>query len=172
MRRLRNFGMNGPDVAEAGTNAKMSELSAALGLTNFESREGFIAANRDNFTAYEAALADIPGLELLAPAQQDRHNWQYVVVEVDARETGVSRDEIQAALFAENVAAKRYFYPGCHRLPPYRNRAPMHECLPHTERLCDRLLQLPTGSAVSPQDIAKLGSYLRRLVTPRLRRAA
>jgi dTDP-4-amino-4,6-dideoxygalactose transaminase len=165
MRRLRNFGLQGQHVAEVGTNAKMSELSAAMGLTNFESREDFIATNRGNFFAYQAALADVPGVRLMPPAEQGHHNWQYIVVDIDSNEAGVSRDDVQAQLLAENVLAKRYFWPGCHRLPPYTQAGVQGASLPNTESLCDRLLQLPTGSAVSHQDIAKLGNFLRHLVT-------
>lgn len=172
MRRLRNFGLQGQHVAEVGTNAKMSELSAAMGLTNFESREDFIATNRDNFSAYRAALADVPGIHLMPPIEQQQHNWQYVVADIDPSETGLTRDEIQAQLLAENVLAKRYFWPGCHRLPPYSQAGMPGPSLPVTESLCDGLLQLPTGSAVSHQDIAKLGNFLRHLVTRRHKQAA
>jgi dTDP-4-amino-4,6-dideoxygalactose transaminase len=172
MRRLRTFGLQGQHVAEVGTNAKMSELSAAMGLTNFESREDFIANNRDNFSAYRAALADVPGIHLLPPTEQQQHNWQYVVADIEPKEAGISRNEIQAQLLAENVLAKRYFWPGCHRLPPYAHAGVPGASLPVTESLCDRLLQLPTGSAVSHQDIAKLGDYLRHLLTRRHRKVA
>jgi dTDP-4-amino-4,6-dideoxygalactose transaminase len=173
MRRLRNFGLKAQQFAEVGTNAKMCELSAAMGLTNFESREDFIATNRANFEAYEAALANVPGVRLMLPAEQVRHNWQYVVVEINPTEASVTRDEVQAQLLDENVLAKRYFWPGCHRLPAYTQNGANVASLPHTERLCDRLLQLPTGSAVSPQDIMKLGNFLRQLITSRrIKRAA
>lgn len=171
MRRLRNFGLQGQHVAEVGTNAKMSELSAAVGLTNFESREDFIATNRDNFSAYREALVDVPGIHLMPPVEQ-QHNWQYVVADIEPSETGISRDDIQAQLLAENVLAKRYFWPGCHRLPPYTRAGFAGASLPVTESLCERLLQLPTGNAVSHQDIEKLGSYLRHLVTRRNKQAA
>jgi dTDP-4-amino-4,6-dideoxygalactose transaminase len=172
MRRLRNFGLQGQHVAEVGTNAKMSELSAAMGLTNFESREDFITTNRDNFFAYREALTDVPGIRLIPPSEQGQHNWQYVVADIEPSEAGISRDEIQAELLAENVLAKRYFWPGCHRLPPYTRTGFAGGSLPVTESLCDRLLQLPTGSAVSHQDIAKLGNFLRHLVTRRHKQAA
>ena len=37
VRRLRNFGLEDGDIVDVGTNAKMSELSAAMGLTSLES---------------------------------------------------------------------------------------------------------------------------------------
>jgi dTDP-4-amino-4,6-dideoxygalactose transaminase len=171
MRRLRAFGLEEGEVAGLGTNAKMPELSAALGLTNLESRDQFIAINRRNNNAYVAALRNACGLALLPLDDNDRHNHQYIVVEVDRRRAGLTRNEIVSALHAANVLAKRYFAPGCHRMPPYRD-TPLRSPLPHTERLCDCLLQLPTGSAVSTADIARIGEFLCGLTASTRRRAA
>jgi dTDP-4-amino-4,6-dideoxygalactose transaminase len=172
LRRLRNFGLEEGQGVGIGINGKMSEFAAAMGVTALESREEFIARNEENLSAYGRALGCTPGLKVCFQRTHEPRNWQYVVVEVEADGTGKTRDEIVAALHAENVLAKKYFFPGCHRMEPYRSM----ECgrdasLPHTERLCDRLLQLPTGTSVSPTDIARIGEFLGRL-TSRARRAA
>jgi dTDP-4-amino-4,6-dideoxygalactose transaminase len=164
MRRLRNFGIQEDQVVDLGINGKMSELAAVMGLTALESREEFIARNHSNVAAYDRALTGIQGVKLFSVSSHERQNYQYVVVEVSEGATGMSRDRLVAALHAENVLAKRYFYPGCHRLEPYRS-AFEAQCssLPHTERLCERLMQLPTGMAVSEADIARIGDFLRGL---------
>jgi dTDP-4-amino-4,6-dideoxygalactose transaminase len=112
----------------------------------------------------------VPGLSLFDTPSIERRNYQYVVVDVEQREAGKSRDQLLAALHKENVYAKRYFSPGCHRLEPYRSLTPGIE-LSQTDRLCERLIQLPTGAAVSDSDIAQIGDLLRSLTT-RARRAA
>jgi dTDP-4-amino-4,6-dideoxygalactose transaminase len=172
LRRLRNFGIDGTDVAEVGSNGKMSEMSAAMGLTSLESVNAFMMRNRENLAAYNRALTDVPGVRLLTASTLDRRNDQYVVVEVEPREAGLTRDQIMSALHAENVLAKRYFSPGCHRMAPYHAAyAARPTPLPHTERLCQRLLQLPTGTAVTVEAIERIGSFLRTL-TAKVRRAA
>lgn len=171
IRRMRNFGLHDGEVTRLGTNGKMTEFCAAMGLTSLESCDEFIDRNRENHAAYRAAMADVPGVRILFP-QQTRGNAQYVVAEVDSCEAGLSRDELFHALHAENVLAKRYFTPGCHRMPPYAtNNVSARRRLPNTEFLCERLLQLPTGCAVSRVDIARIGYFLQGL-TARLRRAA
>lgn len=168
-RRQRNFGLEQGNVIEVGTNAKMSELSGAMGLTSLESCDQYIDRNRENYLAYQAALAGAPGLRLVAP-QSTVHNYQYVVVEIEPAAAGMSRDQLVEHLHAENVLAKRYFWPGCHRMEPYRSQtvaAPLRQ----TERLCERLVQLPTGSAIDAGDIRQIGAFLQRLTAKR-RRAA
>lgn len=172
LRRLRNFGIENGNVVGVGINGKMDEFSAATGITALESCDGFIARNHMNLGAYEGALADIPGLRVHAETTRERRNRQYIVVEVDAVEAGLSRDAIIAALQAENVLAKRYFWPGCHRMEPYRLMSTAGQVsLPNTERLCERLMQLPTGTSVSQAEIARIGDFLGRL-TCRARSAA
>ena len=119
LRANRDFGFLEDDsVAELGTNGKMSELSAAVGLTSLESLEEFTAANRRNQDRYERELQDVPGLALRSYDEAERHNYQFVVLEAPAD----ARDDLLTILHAENVLARRYFHPGCHRLPnAYRN---------------------------------------------------
>jgi dTDP-4-amino-4,6-dideoxygalactose transaminase len=172
LRRMRNFGIDGVDVAEIGTNGKMNETSAAMGLTSLESIDAFTARNHENFAAYERSLANVAGVRLLTARTLDCRNNQYVVVDVEAGEAGMNRDQIMAALHAENVLAKRYFSPGCHRMAPYRaGYAARPTPLPQTERLCQRLLQLPTGAAVTVGAIERIGAFLQTL-TSKVRRAA
>lgn len=166
LRRSRNFGMENGSVTGLGINGKMSEFAAAMGITSLESQDDFIEHNRANRAAYRSALAGIPGLALCSTERRGRQNFQYIVVDVDAEVTGLTRDDIVAALHAENVLAKRYFHPGCHRVEPYRSMYGEEQMpLLHTERLCARLLQLPTGTAVSRKQISQIGELLKRITS-------
>ena len=124
LRSLRNFGFAGVDrVDSLGINAKMSELSAAMGLTSLEALSGFIERNRENYEHYRDELGGQPGIDLMEPPPGEEWNHHYVVVAVDEEAAGVGRDELLAVLQAEGVLARRYFHPGCHRAEPYRSRA-------------------------------------------------
>ncbi|MFZ0638344.1 MAG: aminotransferase class I/II-fold pyridoxal phosphate-dependent enzyme [Candidatus Acidiferrales bacterium] len=158
MRLMRNFGFQGNDnVIYIGTNGKMTEASAAMGLTSLESLGEFMETNRRNHRAYRREIAAIPGVSLMAYDENERSNFQYIVLEVDEAAAGLSRDELLAVLSAENVLARRYFFPGCHRMEPYRSYFP-HAALvlPETEKLCRRVLVLPNGASVNDEIIAKL----------------
>ncbi len=85
------------------------------------------------------------------------------MLEIDAEQTVVSRDQLIQILYRENVLARRYFYPGCHRTAPYNVTHP-GVSLPETERICDRVLSLPTGTAVSPADITTICEIIRLVV--------
>lgn len=156
IRLMKNFGFAGyDDVVYVGTNGKMSEISAAMGLTSLESMGEFLDANRRNHRAYREGLARVPGLHLLESG--DGGNAQYVIVQVEPASLGMSRDDLQHVLWAENVLVRRYFYPGCHRMEPYRSLVPPeHWQLPVTERVAARVLSLPTGATVTVDDVRRV----------------
>jgi dTDP-4-amino-4,6-dideoxygalactose transaminase len=175
IRLMKNFGFAGYDnVTYIGTNGKMTEASAAFGLTSLESLEEIRAVNRRNHRLYSELLRGVPGIAVVAYDESELNNYQYVVLEVDEVEAGLSRDQLQAVFHAENVLSRRYFYPGCHRMEPYRSHFPhAHLLLPQTERLVQRVLQLPTGTNIAEEDVRTIGGIVRQAVTaaPDVRRA-
>ena len=166
VRLMQNFGFTGLDTVVAlGINGKMNEMSAAMGLTGLDQVDGWIRINRSHRELYREALAPVPGISLLDETTTDARNHQYVIVEVDAAETGIHRDAIVKILRAENVLARRYFYPGCHRMEPYRSSPPSGGwSLPSTQRVADRIMVLPTGPQMVPADIQTIGRILAEAV--------
>ena len=166
MRLMRNFGFQGYDkVVYIGTNGKMTEVSAAMGLTSFESIDEFIETNRRNYDHYRRGLDEMSGICLMSYGD-DKTNYQYVVVEVDEQKASLSRDDLVRVLFAENILARRYFFPGCHRMEPYHSYFPHAGLLlPETEKLCGSVLVLPSGTSVDPGSIAKICEIIRVAVS-------
>lgn len=163
VRLMRNFGFVDVDQGKSiGTNGKMNEISAAVGLTSLESVAEFVHTNHRNYLLYQRELADIPGISLIHYDETACNNYQYIVLDVDEAITAVSRDQIVQILAAENVVTRRYFYPGCHRLEPYLTEDPNAGIgLPETERLGRRLMCLPTGTAVTPTAISQICAIIR-----------
>ncbi len=165
MRLMRNFGFAGLDnVIYPGTNGKMIEIAAAMGLVNLQALDKVVDANLRNYRVYQRGLADLPGITLLSFDENERNNYQYVVIEVGP-DCPFSRDQIIQALHAENVLARKYFWPGCHKMQPYRDLYPHAGLLlPNTERVADRVVVLPTGTTVSETDVATICAILRALI--------
>lgn len=163
IRLMKNFGFSGYDnVVYIGTNGKMPEVSAAMGLTSLESIDEFIAINHRNYLAYQQGIATIPGLRLLPYTDGERTNYQYIVLCLDEAVAGIRRDGLIEVLHRENVMARRYFYPGCHRMEPYRSLQPQARLLlPETEKLVGQTIVLPTGTGVGQEEIPEIVDILR-----------
>lgn len=150
IRLMKNFGFSGYDeVSRIGTNGKMTEVSAVMGLTSFESIDHFIEVNRQNYCTYREMLEGIPGVTLVRYDDAERCNYHYVVLDVDPDLAQLTRDELVEVLHADNVLARRYFWPGCHRMEPYHSYFPhVGLLLPQTDRILPRILLLPTGTSI------------------------
>lgn len=166
IRMMINFGFTGYDCVESiGTNGKMNEVSAAMGLTNLESMEEFIAVNRSHYQHYRDKFNSVPGIFIMPYDESERCNFQYLVVEVDEQQAGVSRDALVEHLHEQGIIARRYFYPGCHRMEPYRSVDPAAGLrLPVTERLSERLLCLPTGTGITEVDVERVCESIQELI--------
>jgi dTDP-4-amino-4,6-dideoxygalactose transaminase len=162
-RLMRNFGFRGYDnVIYIGTNGKMTEPCAAMGLTSLESVGDFVRRNRNNHAAYARELDGLSGIRLMEYDSPEDRNYQYVVLEVDEAACGLARDGLVAALTAENVRARRYFHPGCHRMEPYKSLFPNAGLLlPETEKVCQKIVVLPTGTSVNESAISNITSTIR-----------
>lgn len=144
-------------------NGRMSEGQAAIALMSLEDFSSNQKNNEALYRHYETQLATIPGLDLVKPSGVSFSNYQYVVCQVDEDEFGLSRDEIIALLNAENVNARRYFYPGLHRSIPYVFELDRYlDCLPCTDNLCASCIQLPIGKLISVQGVERICEILSR----------
>ena len=164
MRLMRNFGFVGYDnVIHPGTNGKMPEINAAMGLVNLDALPGFVAHNRERHAAYQRAFAALEGVRVLDYDARCDPNYHYLVVEIDDG-FPAARDDIVAALQAENVLARKYFWPGCHRMQPYRDLFPHAGLLlQNTQRVAERVIVLPNGESASDEVIDAVVGTIRVL---------
>jgi len=150
LRAMRNFGFTGYDrVDYVGTNAKMSELSAALGLINLGSFEDSRSRSKEVFQTYKGRLEQRGDIDLVTYDEGQENNYQYVVVTLGA-DLQMSRDAVVDVLHAENILARRYFYPGCHLMEPYASERRSSDAnLPVTRELAERVIVLPGSAAMN-----------------------
>jgi dTDP-4-amino-4,6-dideoxygalactose transaminase len=175
MRLMRNFGFAGFDrVVYLGTNGKMTEVCAAMGLTSLESMEDLIAVNRRNHAAYREGLANTFGIRLFEYDSVEANNFQYLVIEVDPDSAALNRDELVEVLHSENVLARKYFWPGCHKMEPYSSLFPnANLLLPETERVAANVVVLPTGQSTSVEMIFAICGIMKiALSNPEIVRSA
>jgi dTDP-4-amino-4,6-dideoxygalactose transaminase len=161
---MRNFGFAGLDnVVLDGTNGKLSEIHAAMGLTSLESLPFFLEINRRNYHAYANGLEGLPVIQLHQYQVPENSNCQYVVIDVDPESCPLSRDELLKILTTENVMARRYFWPCCHGMLPYREENPDGGLsLPVSNRVASGIIVLPTGECTTLPQVELICGIIRR----------
>jgi len=163
IRLMRNFGFRGFDnVVSMGVNGKMSEPCAAMGLTSLESVKDLIAVNERNHASYRMHLEGIPGVRLIERGDGELHNYQYIVIEVEESQFGTTRDQLVELLHSRNVIARKYFWPGCHKMEPYATEYPDTALsLSNTDKVAGRVIVLPTGQSIDKKIISEICQIIR-----------
>ena len=158
IRLMINFGFTGMDsVAHLGTNGKMSEIHAAMGLSCFEVIDSIVATNYRHYLHYRRELGNLRGVRFCDYDDVEKTNYQYVAIEIDENAAGISRDALMRSLHDQAIMVRRYFYPGCHRMEPYASQQPnLAARLPQTELLCQKVIVLPTGTGVDDEDVTNV----------------
>jgi len=163
LRILRNFGFrNYDDVGFLGINAKMSEASAAIGLASLDSINLRLVRLKETYEMYREELHSIPGIKLLSMGDRGKTNYHYIPILINQDKFGLPRDLLYQVLWKENIIARRYFYPGCHRMEPYKTIYPdAYKKLPVTESIVQRILCLPSNLQNPKKDIPAIVEVIK-----------
>jgi dTDP-4-amino-4,6-dideoxygalactose transaminase len=152
------------DIAVPGYKANLSDVLAAIALCQLDKVVEHRAARMAQIELYEAAVAELDGVEPVACDPRDTHAHHLYVVRVDEDRAGASRDEYRFALAEENIGTSVHFLP-VHELTAYRERYPDQAPLPVAERAGAEVLSLPLSPAHSLYDIQDAIEALRRVHT-------
>jgi dTDP-4-amino-4,6-dideoxygalactose transaminase len=150
------------DVRVAGFKANLSDIHAAIALCQLDKLERHGEIRARHVEAYDAAVAELPGITRLARDPRDRHSLHLYVVRIDPENAGADRDAYQHALAEENIGTSIHFLP-VHTLTYYREQFPDQRALPVAERAGGEVLSLPLSAAHSDADIADVIDALRRV---------
>lgn len=148
LRRIRFFGFeNHADIVEDGTNGKMTEVHAAVGLANLKYLDAALADRKRKYAIYKDALSADKSLSFQKISEDC--NYSYFPVVFSSEEACL---DVISRLNEQHVFPRRYFYPSVNtftKLVPY---CPM----PVSEDIASRILCLPLYYTLSEEDIQRI----------------
>jgi dTDP-4-amino-4,6-dideoxygalactose transaminase len=161
---LKNFGFeNETEVVMPGTNAKMNEMQALMGIQVLQYIEEIISKRAKITDVYRQRLAEIPGIRLVPALTSDvQYNYAYMPIEVDELEFGISRDALYEKLKEWNIHTRRYFYPLICDFPCYRSIS-VNGSLPVARRVASRILTLPIFDSLDLSDVEAICEIIMSL---------
>lgn len=155
---LKNFGFAGEtEVVAPGINSKMDEVRCAYGLLNLKQVDAAIAKRQKVAQIYREALRNVPGIRFFDDMPGVRHNYSYFPIFVNAKEYGMSRDELYFKLRENDIWGRRYFYPLISTFSTYRglpSAAPSN--LPVATRIANEVICLPMHHTLTNHDISRV----------------
>jgi dTDP-4-amino-4,6-dideoxygalactose transaminase len=131
---IKRFGHNLDDHFMLGTNAKVSEFHAAMGLCNLKHVEALITGRKKVFDLYDKLLGDNVARPTISPDVKYNYGYYPIVMENEQR----LLDTINR-LNQVNIFPRRYFYPSLNTLPYLETK---QSCL-ISEDISKRIMCLP-----------------------------
>jgi dTDP-4-amino-4,6-dideoxygalactose transaminase len=136
-----------------GYNYRLSNIAASIGLGQLHGLTGKVARRRAHYKAYAEAFASLPGLTMQPEAPWGQSTHWLTCLTIDPKVSGVTREQVRLALEAGNIEARPVWKPM--HLQPVFATAEMHGGK-ISERLFEYGLCLPSGSAMSEEDRARV----------------
>lgn len=143
----KNFGMEGEDFTEVGTNAKMSEFHAAMGIANLRHVDESIAVRKKICEEYDDALKDVDGIKLLKRPSGVKSNYAYYPIVLEDNYP-MNREELLQKFTEAEIFPRKYFYPIVTEFSCYRGKYDFPEDSV-AKRVSERVLCLPLYDSLS-----------------------
>lgn len=159
--QLKNFGISGEELVDGiGSNAKMNEFQAIMGICNLNHLEEEIGKRKHITERYLTGLAGIAGISLPCVQEWITPNYAYFPIVVNEEITGFTRDEIHGKLKENNIITRKYFYPLTSAFDCYKDRF-QPSSTPIALMLSKRVLALPLYADLGCEDVDRICGMIR-----------
>ena len=150
--KMKDFGIKSAEEIDLiGFNAKMNEFCAAMGLCNLRHVDEEIAKRKLVSDRYDHLLSKIEGIRVNVPNNNIKRNYSYYPIIIDSKKYNHSRDELYEYLMANDVFARKYFYPAINNCEAYKDFK--HGDTPVSDYLSTHVLTLPMFADLSLEDV-------------------
>lgn len=161
--RLKNFGIRNPEKVDfVGSNAKMNEFQAAMGLCNLRYVDSDIQKRKYVYENYITRLDGISGIQLMKIQEDVESNYAYFPVIFDEEIYGASRDDVFKKLAEENIMCRKYFYPLTNTYDCYQGQYDANDT-PIALRISKQVLTLPMYGDLEIEVIEKICDVIKQI---------
>jgi len=150
----RNFGVCAEELACFGSNAKMNEFQAAMGICNLRHLDDELALRKAAFARYNERLNSVPGITVLPVTKNIKQNYAYYPILVDQDRFGMDRDQLAAKLAEQEIFARKYFYPLVSENKEFSDDQTVGT--PFAKAISRQILCLPLYAQLSTEDVDRI----------------
>ena len=152
-RKLINFGITGPTTIEGqGTNAKMNEFEAAMGLCVLDDIDVIYKARADISNVYQDYLSGAVEFQSWSNYSENRHSYAPIILESEKQLL-----HIEKSLHESGVIPRRYFYPSLNTC----GYTQVEQKCPTSESLASRILCLPIYPGLEIEQATMIAKIVR-----------
>lgn len=154
--KLKNFGIESEEIVDGvGSNAKMNEFQAAMGICNLRHVKDEISKRKTVVERYREHLTGVDGIKIMQEKKEVESNYAYFPVTFDEKVFGATRNEVHAKLIENNIFSRKYFYPITNTFDCYHGKFDVNKT-PIALHISKRVLSLPLYSDLDMKDVDRI----------------
>lgn len=154
--KLRDFGIKDTETIDGvGSNAKMNEFVAAMGLCTLRHVDAEITKRKKVVECYRKNLLGVDGIQLPPVQENVVPNYAYFPIVIDEKVFGATRNEVFAKLSENNIFARKYFYPLTNAFDAYHGKFDVNKT-PVALHISKRVLTLPLYADLLLDDVQNI----------------
>lgn len=158
---IKYYGMEGhEDIVYPGSNLKMNEFQAAMGLCNLPLLENEIAQRKALATLYSLKLKDVPGIILPEYSKDIEYNYIYYPIRLS--DPKLNRDTVDRLLNQAGIHSRKYFYPLVQDYACYADRHTSKDT-PVAQMIANQILCLPLFGDMSAEVVNHIHALIGSL---------
>lgn len=141
-----------------GFNYRMTDMQGALGVSQLQRLDEFVARRRALAGEYNTRLAGLP-LTLPWQNQDAQSAWHLYVIRLNAEDNGEARRRVFESLRAAEVGVNVHYIP-VHMQPYYRERGFQDGMFPEAERYYRQAISLPMFPSLNDDELNHIVTVL------------
>lgn len=151
------------NIEKIGTNAKLTEFAAAMGLCNLRHVDEEIEKRKNVVNRYNQWFSDIKGIKFLEEQKGVKSNYAYYPIFIEKNKFGRSRDDIEDMLKKENILTRKYFSPLISQYTLFsKDNAYNVNATPIAQTASNNVLCLPLYGALELNNVDKICKVILR----------
>lgn len=156
LKAIKNFGITSQETIDyIGTNAKMNEFQAAMGLCNLKTIDDDIKHRKKIYHEYISIFKDCSDIYFLPLIEGVKQNFSYFPILLKDK---ITRDYLFEKLREYNIYTRKYFYPLCNNISCYEDKK---NTTPNASAISNRILTLPMYSELNLKDVKKIAEIIK-----------
>lgn len=151
------------EMVDLGFNYRMTDIQAALGLSQLRKIDSFMARRREIAALYDKLLAEIPGITPQKVSDEVESGWHLYMIQIDETVISKPRAQIFKEMCEANYGVHVHYIP-VYWHPYYQNLGYKKGICPNSEKWYERALTLPIHVKMTDQDVRNVVNMLKIVV--------
>lgn len=151
------------EQVDLGYNYRLTDLQCALGISQMDKLDSFIARRREIVSKYNEAFSELE--EINTPFEEEFSNsgWHIYVITLNLDKLAVERKEVFEALQKENIGVNVHYLP-VYLHPYYKNLGYEKGLCPVAEDIYNRMITLPLFPAMTENDVQDVITAVKKVI--------